>query len=426
MGRGHRPTSTTTAGRTLFYVTGNVYPEIETTLPQYPHRGPRVVFRNRGRAVRGRQQRERTGADRRRTPAAAPPFGDIDNDGDSRRARHEHERAAVAAAQRLRAAATRWIEIALEGARVQPLGDRRDRHRHGRRAHARRGRVLSQSSYYSHDDCAAAFRAGRRHAGRVDRSALAGRPRRAARRMLEPNRVHRDHRALTSELSSLKLSGELITLTCELSAIARRSSTMKYYSDAIASVRVFSARCAMRLAALFNASACKAAKRRIHVPSSLHLHSVLRARRVSFLSALRSAGGLRQHRRHRHRYHPAACCPASTVTITSVERKTVDTVVTNDAGQYMQGAAAARRLRGQGRAPGLQAGGRIPTSRSTSTRRRGSTSRCRSARSPRRSTVTGDSPAPQDRSRRRRDDVRHRSRSPNCRCSIATSPSSCC
>ena len=32
----------------MFYVTGNVYPEIERLLPQYPHRGPRIVFRNGG------------------------------------------------------------------------------------------------------------------------------------------------------------------------------------------------------------------------------------------------------------------------------------------------------------------------------------------------------------------------------------------
>ena len=30
----------------LFYVTGNVYPEIERLIEQYPHRGPRIVFRN--------------------------------------------------------------------------------------------------------------------------------------------------------------------------------------------------------------------------------------------------------------------------------------------------------------------------------------------------------------------------------------------
>ena len=32
----------------LVYVTGNVYPEIERHFAEYPHRGPRIVFRNRG------------------------------------------------------------------------------------------------------------------------------------------------------------------------------------------------------------------------------------------------------------------------------------------------------------------------------------------------------------------------------------------
>ena len=66
------PTSTTTAVPDLFYVTGNVYPEIERVLPQYPHRSPRVVFRNVGeRPVRARHDRERRCRDRR-TRAAAP------------------------------------------------------------------------------------------------------------------------------------------------------------------------------------------------------------------------------------------------------------------------------------------------------------------------------------------------------------------
>ena len=28
----------------VVYVTGNVYPEVEARMPQYPHRGPRVIF----------------------------------------------------------------------------------------------------------------------------------------------------------------------------------------------------------------------------------------------------------------------------------------------------------------------------------------------------------------------------------------------
>ena len=32
----------------MFFVTGNVYPEVEKKLPQYPYKTPRVVFRNLG------------------------------------------------------------------------------------------------------------------------------------------------------------------------------------------------------------------------------------------------------------------------------------------------------------------------------------------------------------------------------------------
>jgi hypothetical protein len=61
----------------LVYVTGNVYPEIERVMPQYPHRGPRVVFRNEGgRFVRGA---DAFGPARSSRGAA---FGDYDNDGD--------------------------------------------------------------------------------------------------------------------------------------------------------------------------------------------------------------------------------------------------------------------------------------------------------------------------------------------------------
>ena len=49
--------------------------------------------------------------------------------------------------------------------------------------------------------------------------------------------------------------------------------------------------------------------------------------------------------------------PGATVVVTSVERKTVDTVIANESGFYV-GSARARRLRGEGRPSGLQVGGR--------------------------------------------------------------------
>ena len=66
----------------IFYVTGNVYPEVERVLPQYPHRGPRIVFQNADgerfvdvSAMSGQ-------VSRRPRSSRGAAFGDIDNDGD--------------------------------------------------------------------------------------------------------------------------------------------------------------------------------------------------------------------------------------------------------------------------------------------------------------------------------------------------------
>ncbi len=114
----------------LMYVTGHVYPEVERTLPQYPHRGPRMVFRNAGAALRRRHGSER-GSGR----SAVEPGRRVRRLRQRRRRRradHEHERAAVAAPQRL----PRREPLAVaptHRCRVEPGGHRRDRHRDRRR-----------------------------------------------------------------------------------------------------------------------------------------------------------------------------------------------------------------------------------------------------------------------------------------------------
>ena len=66
----------------IFVVTGSVYPEVERTLPSYPFKTPRLVFRNLGEG-RFEELIEEAG------PGVAAPhvgrgcaFGDFDNDGD--------------------------------------------------------------------------------------------------------------------------------------------------------------------------------------------------------------------------------------------------------------------------------------------------------------------------------------------------------
>jgi hypothetical protein len=141
----------------VVYVTGNVYPEIERLLPQYPHRGPRVIFRNReGRFV---PMTDGSG------PAPPTPhssrgtaFGDYDNDGDvDVLIMNMNEPPSL-----LRndyAGANRWLAVRLEGTRSNRAGlGATVLVTAGGRVQARA--VLSQASYYSHDDLRAHFGLG--------------------------------------------------------------------------------------------------------------------------------------------------------------------------------------------------------------------------------------------------------------------------
>ena len=66
----------------LVYVTGNVYPEIEARLPEYPHKSPMVIFRNLDdRRFEDVTARSGPGARVPRSSRGAA-FGDVDNDGD--------------------------------------------------------------------------------------------------------------------------------------------------------------------------------------------------------------------------------------------------------------------------------------------------------------------------------------------------------
>jgi hypothetical protein len=134
----------------LLYVTGNVYPEIERYFREYPHRGPRIVFRNRGEGVF-------ENVTRASGPGATAPhssrgaaFGDFDHDGDlDVLVMNMNEPPSL-----LRNDAPRhhaWLEVRLVGTKSNRAGlgatvvVTASGHKQARAA-------LSQASYYSHDD----------------------------------------------------------------------------------------------------------------------------------------------------------------------------------------------------------------------------------------------------------------------------------
>jgi len=134
----------------LMYVSGNVYPEVEAVLKQYPHRGPRVVFHN----VNGERFEDVTAQS---GPGVTTPhssrgaaFGDFDNDGDEYVLVFNMNEPPSLLRNDYRGG-NHWLAIRLEGT----TSDRAAlgaivRVTAGGRTQARA--ALSQTSYYSHDD----------------------------------------------------------------------------------------------------------------------------------------------------------------------------------------------------------------------------------------------------------------------------------
>jgi hypothetical protein len=148
----------------IVYVTGNVYPEIERQLPQYPHRGPRIVFRNRGASFAEATSGSGPGPLQVHSSRGAG-FGDIDNDGDvDVLVMNMNE--APSLLRNDYAGRNGWIEVALEGTRSNRAGlGATVIVEAAQRTQARA--VLSQTSYYSHDDLRLHFGLG--GAARADR-----------------------------------------------------------------------------------------------------------------------------------------------------------------------------------------------------------------------------------------------------------------
>ena len=147
----------------LMYVTGNVYPEIERAFAEYPHRGPRVLFRNRD-GTRFDDVTSSSGAASVAHSSRGAAFGDVDNDGDIDVLIMNMNEPPSLLRNEYRGS-NNWIEVALEGRRSNRMAiGATVIVTTGARTQARA--VLSQSSYYSHDDLRLHFGLG--GATRVD------------------------------------------------------------------------------------------------------------------------------------------------------------------------------------------------------------------------------------------------------------------
>ncbi len=134
----------------IFWVTGNVYPEVEKIFKQYPHRSPRQLYRNLGNGrfedVTAQSGDGVTAAHSSRGCA----FGDYDNDGDTDvLVMNMNEPPSLL--RNDQTSGNHWLKVKLTGVKsnrtalgarvIVTVGNRRQVQA-----------VLSQTSYYSHDD----------------------------------------------------------------------------------------------------------------------------------------------------------------------------------------------------------------------------------------------------------------------------------
>ena len=134
----------------LFMVTGNVYPQVERTLPQYPSKTPRVVFRNLGNGTFEELTEEAGPGVAAAHCSRGCAFGDFDNDGDLDILIVNLNEPPSLLRNDLRGA-HHWLKVKLVGTKSNRSAiGARVLVRYGQKVQAQE--VLSQSSFYSCND----------------------------------------------------------------------------------------------------------------------------------------------------------------------------------------------------------------------------------------------------------------------------------
>jgi hypothetical protein len=141
----------------IFFVTGSVYPNVEKTLPQYPNKSPRILFRNLGNGTFEEIPDAGPGVT---TPHSSRgcAFGDFDNDGDLDVLVVNVNEPPSLLRNDLKGV-HHWLKVKL-------IGTKSNRSAIGARVlarydgHVQAQEVLSQSSYYSCNDTRLHFGVG--------------------------------------------------------------------------------------------------------------------------------------------------------------------------------------------------------------------------------------------------------------------------
>jgi hypothetical protein len=134
----------------IFMVTGNVYPELERKLPQYPDKSPRALFRNLGNGTFEELGPEAGPGVTEAHSSRGCAFGDFDNDGDVDILIVNLNEPPSLLRNDLKAKQN-WIKVKLEGVKSNRSAiGARVLVRYGGKVQAQA--LLSQASFYSCND----------------------------------------------------------------------------------------------------------------------------------------------------------------------------------------------------------------------------------------------------------------------------------